>query len=206
MMEYMIIVEANPDFVFPMDARIFRPQMLLHELTEGFVENMLPPNIALPQNVRILEIKRSSVNVERVLETTSSAYGKQNPLSASLNPEPDDARGPFNIAVAITENIWQNNRNYATKLVVSGAETLLQNDLNEISRGANYHFITTSLEWLADVKTISTYIAPKDFAFRMERLTMTARQANTVKVLTMGVLPIAVFAAGLGMWLYRRHK
>jgi hypothetical protein len=90
--------------------------------------------------------------------------------------------------------------------MVLGAESLLSASVNEVARGANFHFITTSLEWLADVRTVSTYIAPKDFSHRQGRLTMTAQQANTAKVITMGLIPISVFAAGLGMWLYRRHK
>jgi len=206
MMEFMLAIEADTRFVFPMDPRIFRPQLFRHDITTGIIESELPPIIARPQNVQILDIRRNNVNVERVMTTTASAYGKINPEAASIFREEDDADGPFNIAVAITENMWANNRNYTTKLVVSGAGTLLDSDLNEVARGANFHFVTTALEWLADVRTVSTYIAPKDFTFRQARLTMTASQANMVKVFTMGVLPLAIFAAGLGMWLYRRHK
>jgi len=66
---------------------------------------------------------------------------------------------------------------------------------------ANGNFFNNAVSWLAEEKDLVA-IAPKVTAPRTVSLTRSA--GRLVFFYTLFILPLLVFAAGIGVWLYRR--
>lgn len=147
-----------------------------------------------------LDKKRRTVKVEPLLTTTDQSFGKTGE-NTKYEKEEGDIDGPFNIAVAVTDNRYEDNESIESKLVVV-ANARFINDQQFSAWSGNSDFVLNSINYLAD-REESISIRPKDL--RVRPLTITASQSLIWAVVVIVIIPLAILLTGLFIWLRRRH-
>ena len=115
--------------------------------------------------------------------------------TGQMTKNPEDKNGPIDLAAASQAEGGENK----SRLVVCGDSDFAQNKYYSFQ--ANGNFFANAVSWLAEEKDLIA-IAPRISAPRTVSLTQSA--GRLVFFYTMIILPLLVFAAGIGIWLYRR--
>jgi ABC-type uncharacterized transport system involved in gliding motility auxiliary subunit len=115
--------------------------------------------------------------------------------TGALTKNPEDKNGPIDLAAASEAGGGENK----ARLVVCGDSDFAQNKYYVFQ--ANGNFFDNAVSWLAEEKDLIA-IAPRITAPRTVSLTQSA--GRLVLFYTLAILPLLVFAAGIGIWLYRR--
>ena len=198
------IVEGDSNFHFPGFPHFVVPAFISHDITQPILEREFFTLHVFTSGIIEEPLRRASTVIEPLLVTSQRSYGKTNPETATINKEPEDIDGPFNLAVTITDTYYMGD-NFTTQLVVfgSGAE-LMDDELNSYIGGTNWDILLNSADWLRG-QSSSIYI-PSKTPPSVTRLTMTQGQANGIAIASVIVLPILIIATGLTIWLRRRHS
>ena len=177
------------------------PELGSHSIVSPLKSGQMYMLVPGAQSIQILDVKKRSLKIEPLLVTSENSWAKVNMESATLEKEEGDLEGPFNIAVAITDEIYEGNEKKETKLVVVGnAEFLSYNLVSQVPGNAN--FLLNSLNWLQD-REENISIRPKSLT--VPRLNIKASQQFILAGVGIILIPLAILASGLIVWLRRRH-
>lgn len=152
--------------------------------------------------IKTVDLKRETVTVEPLLTTSQSSYGKKKADSQTAEKEAGDIDGPFNVAVAITDKVNGEKEADNPKLVVVASTVVQEAQINQLSKGGNYDFILNSIGWLSE-KTDSITVREKDVY--NQYLNIDAKQALTVQIVVIYVIPAIAAIAGIVVWRRRAH-
>ncbi|MCM0648294.1 GldG family protein [Clostridium swellfunianum] len=177
------------------------PELQSHEIINDIKSKNMLIFTPVAQGVEELKDKRETVKIESLLKTSDNSWAKTNLNTTTLTKEGKDLTGPFNIAVAITDE--DNTTKAIAKLIVVGSSTFMNSNINQATNGANLDFIMNSFNWLQDKKD-GTTLRPKTLT--SESLTMTNLQKLSFSAMVVIILPAAILAAGVIVWLRRRHR
>lgn len=180
----------NPLYIMPLETS--------HEITQNITSDGYPIIIPGSQAIQTEDLKKSSITIEPLLTTSSSAYSKSNENSQSINKESTDKTGPFNIATAITDSYYTDTT-HTTKIVVCGSSLFLR---DEAIVAGNLSFALNSFNWLNDGES-NIYIAPKTLL--TDSVIIDQSVARNITIFTCGIIPAAIFAIGIAVWLHRRN-
>ena len=103
------------------------------------------------------------------------------------------------MAAAATETVGDTE----SHLVVIASQELLAENIIEQFSVSNTDLFLNSLSWMCDHES-SISISAKSLS--TETLTMTAAESRFWMILSMGVIPVALLACGVGVWAWRRRK
>ncbi|WP_105618222.1 GldG family protein [Vallitalea okinawensis] len=197
-----VIVEGDKSHMMGYYANILLPNLESHDITDGLAANDL--NVVIPQAAAIRELdqKKSQTDVTPLLTTTKDAYLKADPNSQTVEMEEGDVPGPFNVAVAVTEDNYNDieNTTLTSKLVVVSTSAIMEDSL--IASTGNLDFLINGANWLSDQED-SISILPK--SEMLERLVLDQTQALLYAGFFIILLPLIVIVYGISVWLRRRH-
>lgn len=180
------------------------PHMESHDIVTPIDTNNMYMLIPNAQAITEAKVKKRSLTIEKLLTTSSNSWLRKDLNSTSLSKEKGDIGGPFTLAVAITDKAEALNttlRPKDTKVVIVGNATFLNSQFSQRVVG-NLNFVINSLNWLQDKKD-TLQIAAKDLT--TYRLNLSTTQAMVWAAITVGGIPLLIFALGLSVWLRRRH-
>ena len=196
----MAIVEGDGNRYIQNNPLWIQPELGVHQILNSLLSDKMPVIMPVAQGIRILEVKKRSLEIEPLLTTSASAWGKTDLNSTSLTKTKQDIQGPFNIAVAITDNT-PGREDADSRIVVVGNGMFIDSNLiNSIPGNAN--FLMNSFSWLQDQK-VNLAIKPKSLLTM--RLNINAFQSLLLSGLVVVVIPLGVLGLGLMVWLRRRH-
>lgn len=198
----VIVVEGNTKNYFQNTPQYLIPDFKGHDTTKKIENNGYRMLLPLSRSIEELPIKEKTTTIEPILVSSSDSYGKTNPASRSVNREPGDTDGPFNLAVAITSNVYT-DRTYTAKIIAVGTTSILDDSVNSYIRGSNFDFIVESVNWLQD-KANSVYIRPKTSTG--SNLFIDQGTMIVIMFLSVIVLPVIILGIGLFIWLRRRNS
>jgi ABC-type uncharacterized transport system involved in gliding motility auxiliary subunit len=176
------------------------PQYGNHDIVSPIKSNNIPLVVPGGQAIEILETKRNTLTIDTLLSTSEKAFARSATSSqTSLEKQEDDLTGPFPLAVAIEDSIYNlaANESYVTRMVVIGNAGFMSSGWE-----GSIDLFLNSLNWLHErEETIS--IRPKPLG--VKPLTITDTQLKIYGALALLVIPLACLAAGLTVWLRRRN-
>jgi len=108
------------------------------------------------------------------------------------------AMGPFTLGLAIEEEVQDG----ATRLLWYTSPYLLQDDVNELSSGANYDLFLNSLSWLYD---FDEGISVRSKNLMMDYLTIRSGEGMVLGTVMTAVIPAVILILG-GVVLVRRRR
>lgn len=174
------------------------PNLKSHDITNPLSTANESVIIAAAQPIQTAKVKKDTLTIKPLLQTSSKAYAKTNLKSQSSAKEKNDIDGPFNVAVAVTNS----NKN-GKLIVISTSDSLLFNSqLLQYSNNANSDLFMNCVNWLAEKKD-NLNIMPKDL--QSESLKINAAQSILVSGFAVIVIPLIVVISGVAVWMRRRH-
>lgn len=152
------------------------------------------------QGIQISDEIRDSVIVESILSTSDSAYSKTNMSSNQIEKESGDISGPFELGVAISESVDDDNE---TKIVYYSSSSLLDSQVNQMVSGGNEMLFMSSLEWMVNTEESASVSIPTK-SLEVSYLTLNDYDASFWKICVIGLIPGAFLVMGFLVWFKRR--
>jgi ABC-2 type transport system permease protein len=198
-----IVLEGDTNRFYMGVPSFLIPLMAANDITQPIIDRRFPTLFVESTAIEELPLKRTSTVIESIVGTSNASYGKKNTESITPNKEPGDVDGPFDLGVTITDTYYV-NRTHTTKIVIYGSHILLDETANSMIGGTNWDLLINSLHWLSE-QPVSIFIPSKSPSGFMP-LSMTQFQATVVAGIAAIGMPLLFIAAGLGVWLRRRHS
>ncbi len=195
-----LVLEGDPSYYYQVPYYLM-PTVNSHTITSPIRENNISLLMGSCQGIVISEDVRDTLTVSSLVTTSDAAYAKAlvNGQLSTLEQEEGDAQGPFTVAAAATETVGDTE----SQLVVIASQELLSETIIEQFSVSNTDLFLNSLSWMCDHES-SISISAK--SLNTETLTMTAAESRFWMILSMGVIPVALLACGVGVWAWRRRK
>lgn len=209
-----MVVEGDSSYYMSSYPNYLIPQLENHEITEPLISGnyyvLMPMTQGLKITAQTDETEQAeadetdaSLSVTALLSTTADAYSKIKGLQATDAEKEDgdiaaDADG-FALAAAITEQTETGE----SKLVWVASTALISSQIDQLVSGGNTDFVTNAMGWLCEMED-SISIHAKTISY--EYLTLTSAQAGRWTLVMVVLIPVAVLAGGIVVWLKRRKK
>jgi len=197
----VVVMEPDPNKRALQNPFYVLPNLEYHDILSPLRTNNYSVLLPGAQVIQTLDLKKKGLKVEALLTSSAASLGR---IDVANNPSgtrlASDLRGPFNLAVAITDPS-NDTAKPDTKLVVVGNVSFLAPSLSAQVPG-NTDFFMNSIAWLKGQKDSIT-IRPK--SLQTLRLTITDLQARIFSGLVVILLPLLILGAGLVVWMRRRH-
>ena len=172
------------------------PEIQLHEITRPLIDGGYYVLMPLTQGITVEENLRAGLAVTQILTTTDSAYAKPaDEVMATNELAEGDIAGPFALGVAITEGDAQ--------IVWLTTSALVDDQVNAMVAGANQDLFVNSINWMCE-REDRISIAVKSLG--SSTLTVPTGTASWLSALLIGIIPVALIAAGLVITIRRRRR
>lgn len=156
----------------------------------------------LAHGIETIDQYRSTLTVEALLSTSSSAYLKTDIDNAqTLEYEDGDISGQAAVGMAAYEDTDDGEQ---TRVVWYSTDQFLADEVNMQVGGYNSTLFVNSLTWLTGVENPTASIASKGYG--TSYLVVADSSANILSVLLIGVVPASVLVCGLVIWRKRRMR
>lgn len=188
-----IVVESDSQYYTFGYPYILMPDMASSDVTDSLITEGYNAVMPISQG---LTVSDSASDVTTLLTTSDTAFSKAAGYAmTTADKEDGDTDGPFALAVEITdgsgEMIW-----FASSLLVEDA-------YNSMSSGGNLDLVMNALSALIGEQE-SLSIRSKSLSYNY--LTISESQASTIKMVMIGIIPLAFAAAGVYAVVKRRSK
>lgn len=191
-----IVVEQDREHYAFQTPVVLMPDIASSEITDSLVEERYFPIITMAQGLQV-GTNSSDATVTELLTTSDQAFNKADGLNiTTYDKEEGDTDGPFAVAVSVEESS-------GGQLVWFSSSTFLEDVYNAYSSGANVNLAMNALSNLIG-ETQAMAIRSKSLNYNY--LTISDSTSSLLKVLMIGVFPLAYLGIGVGVVLYRRRR
>ena len=191
-----IVVEQDREHYAFQTPVVLMPDIASSEITDSLVEERYFPIITMAQGLQV-GTNSSGATVTELLTTSDQAFNKADGLNiTTYDKEEGDTDGPFAVAVSVEESS-------GGQLVWFSSSTFLEDVYNAYSSGANVNLAMNALSNLIG-ETQAMAIRSKSLNYNY--LTISDSTSSLLKVLMIGVFPLAYLGIGVGVVLYRRRR
>ena len=173
------------------------PDIINHEITEG---GKAYAGTYMPQGLTIDADIRGSVERSGLLKTSDNAFSKTNMEEATFSMGDEDIAGPFYLGVVAVEEF----KEVESKLIVYSGTAMIDDNFMGVSSLANANLFTDTINWVVDREETVLSIPTKEYT--QSYLTLTSADVNTLTIILVIVLPVAILACGGVVWFKRRKK
>ena len=189
-----VVVESDREHYAFQAPYVLLPDMESNEITDPLINENYYAIMPIAQGMKIED---TSGTVSALLTTSDSAYSKVEGYDISTyEKEENDVDGPFAVAVSIAcENDGQ--------IIWFSSSDFLEDMYNSYSSGANLDLGMNALSSLIG-ETEAVAIRSKSLDYNY--LTIDTSTASMLKVLMIGVFPLAFLGIGTGVVVRRRRK
>jgi len=200
-----VVIEGDASRTLMGDPTIMVPVWVPHDINVPLVQEGFSGLLMLqPTGLDVYEMRRSTIDIAPVLMSTRDSYGRL--LDSDVQTVmriPEDVDGPFPLAVTVVDQVFMETTRTTMMVVVPNGSILLQ-EIDTFIGGANWAFVSSSLNWL--------HGQPPGIWVPARRppgtipVMLSDAQVVTMTGISMGVLPIGIFVAGVFIWFRRRHS
>ena len=180
------------------------PVPLMHEITYDLHLRNIPNSVVFPVALGFAGVRRASVDVAPLWLTSEDAFGRVDLDEASLVQTPGDISGPFILAAAVEDNVWQEQAMTTTRIIATTSTDLVHPDLMAMVGGGNWQFVVNSLRWM-EGQPAGIWIPPRRPPGQAPLL-LNEFQVNVRVVASMGLIPFSIIGIGAFVWFRRRHS
>ncbi len=163
-----------------------------------------PAVFSTVRSITLLPGGEAGVQAEPLFVTGESAWGETNPVDGTASRDDNDHPGPVTVVAVASKATLQNNPSKLSgegRLVVFGDSDFVSNEF--ISQGANADLFLNTLSWLAEE---GEKISIRPRTRQASQLFLSVAQLNTLKFLSMDILPVLIVLVGVGIVMLRRQR
>lgn len=196
-----IIIEGDRSFYALPQPYYLLPDIQTHGATRNADSSGIPVMIpgsgaVYPPDVPPL----SSIRIESLLKTSGSSWLEAIDTT-DITKNEDDETGPFDVGLAVTKTDSYNEENNVQFIVFNSSDFLQYAD--QLTTFSNADLMDGCMQWLS-VESETIYVRGKVTDKPMLYFS-SASQIYTVIILAWPVLSLIIFAAGIIIYLRRRH-
>ncbi len=190
-----IVVEENQNYYFYGYPYLLLPDLQSHSITDSLINENYYAIMSLCNGITYESA--GSGTVSSLLYTSDTSFSKIAGYALSTYEwEEGDLEGPFELAVSIEDDsgggiVWFTSGDF------------LEDSLNAYSSGANGDL---AMNALASLIGESESMAIRSKSLNYNYLTISESASSTLKLLMIGVIPLAFFGVGLCVILMKRRK
>lgn len=156
--------------------------------------------------IKVLFEQRSSTRVLPIAQTASSSFARQFGASPNVSdPRQDgEAKGPFTVA-AVSERVEQssNGQLEENRVFLFGSESIADEEIMGVSLALNNTLLNELLSY-ANPDAMTMAIAPK--MTQSFDLNFYESEIRVLMVILVILVPLAILAAGIIIFIRRRHR
>ncbi|MCI8342151.1 MAG: GldG family protein [Firmicutes bacterium] len=197
-----IVIEGDAGYVYQQNPYYLLPELsadndVSKRLAEAKTKAFIPFSLAID----ILDTKRGTVDVQAFATTSAYSYSKATSEMSNFQKSESDPFGPFVLGATVTD-IDSSGNDQGVKIVVFGAETVMEHDINQLVNGGNYGIVMNAFDYLSDSETTqrSKSLGADEY------LNMTQDKAIIIMGISVILLPAAILIAGAAVVLRRRNR
>lgn len=195
-----IVLEADSQHYYQQPYYLV-PEIGSTDITNEMVAQKRNVLLAGSAGIQKLDQYRDTLSISSLLSTSDSAYSKSDVENMSqFEKEKDDIVGPFDLGVAVSESLGDNE----TQMVYFSTSSILDENMNQMVSGANQELVMKALSWMCKEDQTSVSIASK--SLQMSPLTLTQFQISVWSMITLILIPGVFIVLGFVIWLKRRKQ
>jgi len=173
------------------------PAIKEHEITKPLTDAGKVVLSPISHAITRVENPRSTLQITDLLLTSSSAYIKED--TSNIEKALGDPTGTFSVGVAVYEEYLT----VPTYFVWLSAYNIINENIDAIVAGANTDLVLNSLGWMCEQPEGIT-IRAKDVG--VEFLVLSQKQTSAWSWIFTGIIPAAIVAVGMVIWIRRRKR
>jgi ABC-2 type transport system permease protein len=190
------VVESNQSMYYPGQPKIAVPTLENHDITSKATSGNIPIIMPFPIGLTIADNIRSSLTVEPLLLTSTSAFSKQDVNSTSFTKESGDIAGPFNLGIVATDTF----NDVTSSIAVFSTEFTFSDDTADYGNGK---LLTGTVGFLSDNTDILSIPAK---SYGASFVYPSQLQAFSWAGMVCVAIPVVIFLIGAVICLRRRKK
>lgn len=199
-----IVVEGSTSNFASNQPYALLPDLVSNEITIQLKNKNYYVLMPFAQGLQLVDAPSDSLIVNKLMKTSNKAYSKLAAYNmTTYEKEAGDIDGGFALGVAITDRIDE-EKNIEARIVWLSSTYLIDEATSKTVAGANQTLFTNAISWLCGTADTGISIGAKSLA--EETLTMTSSTVNLLMVLFVLVIPVIYLAAGIAVWIKRRHR
>jgi hypothetical protein len=199
-----MVFEEDPTYMYQ-NAALLVPQIQAHDSTNAIVASNIPVLIPYGGALQLPSVApESTMTITSLLKTSAKSYLKANVDLTNQNyditkAEGDEA-GPFDVA-AIAEKKVGSDANDAVRMVVMYNSTFVSSE--SFASTSNFDLFLNTAAWMRN--------ADKDIYIRPKTLTSSTLifrnklEQDLVAIFSSALIPLLLLAAGIYVYLHRKH-
>ena len=143
----------------------------------------------------------SSVEIKPLLTTTDKAFIEPNTMEVDGKPDENAEYGPFTTTVAVTKQDYNDETNNVQMVITTCPLAIL--GISQMPTFANLEFFVNSVAWMSPAED-DIYIRGKSLASPQLFFKSWGQVIVVIGIVCL-VIPVAIFVAGIVIFLRRRH-
>ena len=199
----VLVHEEDPQRHYPQIPIGLVPDMTHHAITSAMKSSDVGIFFPFSQTITELEIKKRTIEVEALLQTSEKAWAKVNLKSQTATKTAEDIEGPFQLAVAVTDKGEGEGQADSRAVIIASSFFLYPEKAGFPLQGTgNADFLPGCLNWLRGQEELIS-IRPKSLLSRS--LSLNQLQFFLFAGISVILIPLLILGSGLVIWLKRRH-
>ena len=197
-----IVVEGDQSHYVWGTPYFLLPDIASHAITTPLTDGGYRVLLPISQGLTVADDLRDTLSVTKLLTTSSSAFAKAAGYDlTTYEKEEGDVNGPFALAVAISDTV---DDGITSDIVWVSSAALVDDQTNTQVSGGNQDFFLNALGYLCQAEQSSLSIHAKSLS--SDTLTMDSAAVSALTVAVVGVIPAAVIALGIVIWIRRKRR
>lgn len=196
-----IVLEGDQNFQLSQGPYYLLPELGSHTITDPLLEGGYYVLLPVAQGLTVSETLPDGVSVTSLLTTSASAFSKVSGYAMdTYEREEGDLDGPFDLAVAITQELDEES---SAQIVWVSSSSLADEDADSWVSGGNLDFFLNALGWMCDhQESITIHAKSLDY----ETLTMSGGTSAILSLFVVGLIPLAYLLFGFFTWIRRKRQ
>lgn len=195
-----LVLERNANYFISGYPLFLLPQLGEHEITEQLTGAQTFVLIPGAQALAVADGARDTLEITSLMHTSADALSKLKGRDIDTSEkEEGDIDGPFDLGFAVAET----TENGQSRFIWIGNSTMTESSADSIVSGANTGFLLNCFGWLSGKESSVTI---RSDAITSDYLTLSAGSAAAWSGVMILVLPLAVLAAGIVVYVVRRRR
>lgn len=190
-----VVIEGDSDH-YTGQPYVLLPDMNSNDMTDSLIEEHYYPNMPIAQGL-VVDEETANGRVSELLTTSDESFSKISGYDlTTYEKEDDDIDGPFALAVSIS---YDNDG----QIVWFSSAAFLEDMYNALSSGANVDLTMNAISSLIGERDA---MAIRSKSLNYNYLSITESTASLLKIVMIGIVPLAYLGIGAGIILKRRKR
>lgn len=199
---HQYVGDANQSYVSSTPLQLV-PSVETHDITSSIRSGNYAVFLSHAEWLELSSVKSNVLTVTPILMSSPDSYAKSNPEFTAMEKETGDVDGPFVLAAAIERpDPYGDTAKDVRMLVVSTPSLFLYGE------NGNYGNVELSLQtvrWMQNEESKTVNVISKSLLEQADRLYIRNNSQAYLAIVAIFVPAVLVLAAGIVVWLRRRH-